>query len=150
MVDEPMSTDAIDIAKASAAAMWADDNASRSLGMEIEDVGPGTARLAMTIREDMVNGLAVCHGGLIFTLADSACAFASNSYNKRMLLQSSHITLLAPAKLGMRLVAEATERHRAERSGIYDVRVMAPDGERIAEFRGHVRSIPGTLLPETR
>ncbi|MEZ5857171.1 MAG: hydroxyphenylacetyl-CoA thioesterase PaaI [Hyphomicrobiaceae bacterium] len=143
-----MSMDAKALAKASAEAMWADDNASRGLGMAIEDVGPGTATLSMTIRADMVNGLAVCHGGLIFTLADSACAFASNSYNKRMLLQSSQITLLAPAKLGMRLLAVAEERQRGERSGIYDVRVSAPNGETIAEFRGHVRSIPGSLLPD--
>ena len=75
--------------------------------------------------------------------------FDKTHYNQRMVLQSSQITLIAPAKTGMRLVAEATERHRAERSAIYDVRVRAPDGSTIAEFRGHVRSIPGTLIPGT-
>lgn len=135
-------------AEASARAMWAEDNASRGLGMRLEQIGPGTAALSMDITSAMVNGLGICHGGFIFTLADSACAFASNSYNQRMVLQSSQITLIAPAKLGMRLVAIAEERQRAERSAIYDIRVSAPDGSIIAEFRGHVRSIPGTLFPE--
>ncbi len=134
------------IARLSAEAMWADDTASRGLGMRLERVGPGTAVLSMPVGPQMVNGLGVCHGGFVFTLADSACAFASNSYNQRMLLQSSQITLVAPARLGMVLVAEASERHRAERSGIYDVSVRTAAGETIAEFRGHVRSVPGTLF----
>ncbi|MDX2157935.1 MAG: hydroxyphenylacetyl-CoA thioesterase PaaI [Hyphomicrobiaceae bacterium] len=138
--------DGLAIAKAAADAMWADDNASRGLGMRLDRVGPGTAVLSMEITAQMVNGLGVCHGGFVFTLADSACAFASNSYNQRMLLQSSQITLIAPARLGMRLVAEASERHRTERSGIYDVSVRSEAGEAIAEFRGHVRSVPGKLV----
>lgn len=141
------------IAKASAEAMWAEDNASRGLGMRLEQVGPGTATLSMEITAAMVNGLGICHGGFIFTLADSACAFASNSYNQRMVLQSSQITLIAPAKRGMRLRAIAEERQRAERSAIYDIRVTGPDAVIIAEVRGHVRSIPGKLftnLPSAR
>ena len=140
------SPDAVAIARASAEAMWAEDNASRGLGMRLERVGPGSAVLSMEVTAAMVNGLGVCHGGFIFTLADSACAFASNSYNQRMILQSSQITLIAPARLGMRLVAEGVERHRIERSGIYDVTVRSGAGEAIAEFRGQVRSIPGKLL----
>ena len=143
-----MAIDAEEIARRSAAAMWADDKASPSLGMEIVTVGPGTAVLAMTVREKMVNGLDVCHGGFIFTLADSACAFASNSYNQRALVHSGQIVLLAPASLGMRLIARAGERHRGERNGIYDVSVTAESGEVIAEFRGHVRIVPGTLFEE--
>jgi acyl-CoA thioesterase len=139
-------TDAEEIARASAAAMWAEDNASRGLGMRLERVGPGAAVLSMEITPAMVNGLGICHGGFIFTLADSACAFASNSYNQRMVLAQSQITLIAPARLGMRLVAEGSERHRAERSAIYDVAVRSEAGEAIAEFRGHVRSIPGKLF----
>jgi acyl-CoA thioesterase len=138
------------IAKASAEAMWAEDNASRGLGMRLERVGPGAAVLSMEVAATMVNGLGICHGGFIFTLADSACAFASNSYNQRMVLQSSQITLIAPARLGMRLVAKASERYRGERSAIYDVAVRSDAGEAIAEFRGHVRSIPGTLVPDAR
>ncbi len=139
------SPDADAIARASAEAMWAEDNASRGLGMRLERVGPGSAVLSMEITAAMVNGLGVCHGGFIFTLADSACAFASNSYNQRMILAQSQIALVAPARLGMRLVAEGTERQRADRSAIYDVRVTSDAGEVIAEFRGHVRSIPGKL-----
>lgn len=139
-----MSPDAI--ARASAEAMWADDNASRGLGMRLDGVGPGSATLSMEITAAMVNGLGICHGGFVFTLADSACAFASNSYNQRMVLAQSQITLIAPAKLGTRLVAEATEKHRADRSAIYDVSVRDAAGQTIAEFRGHVRSIPGNLV----
>ncbi|MEZ5818015.1 MAG: hydroxyphenylacetyl-CoA thioesterase PaaI [Hyphomicrobiaceae bacterium] len=142
------SVDAEEVARASAEAMWAEDSASRGLGMRLDRVGPGTAVLSMRITAAMVNGLGICHGGFIFTLADSACAFASNSYNQRMVLQSSQITLVQPAKLGMRLVAEGSERHRAERSAIYDVRVSSEDGDVIAEFRGHVRSIPGKLVEQ--
>ena len=137
-----------DIARRAAAAMWADDRASPALGMEIVAVAPGRATLAMRVTETMVNGLGICHGGLVFTLADSACAFASNSYNRRMVLQSGQIQLLAPARIGMRLLAEASERQRSERSAIYDVRVATEAGETVAEFRGHVRAIPGTLVPE--
>ena len=127
--------------------MWADDKASPALGMEIVSVGPGTAVLAMTVARTMLNGLDVCHGGYIFTLADSACAFAANSYNRRALLQSGQIALLAPARLGMRLLAAASERQRGERGGIYDVTVRTEAGETIAEFRGHIRIVPGALFP---
>ncbi len=144
-----MASDAQDIARLSAAAMWADDKASPALGMEILAVGPGSATLAMTVGPNMVNGLGVCHGGFIFTLADSACAFASNSYDQRAVLQMGEIFLMAPARVGTRLVAKASERHRAERSGIYDVAVCSEAGEAIAEFRGHVRTIPGTLIPKS-
>lgn len=137
-----------EMARACAALMWADDRASIALGMVIVAVGPGRATLSMTVRDDMVNGLGICHGGLIFTLADSACAFASNSYNQRMVLQSAQIALIEPARLGMRLLAEAGERQRAERGAIYDVAIRSEAGPVIAEFRGHVRSIPGTLVPE--
>lgn len=140
-----MSTDPAAVARASAEAMWAEDSASRGLGMQIEHVGAGTARLSMVVTEQMANGLGICHGGFIFTLADSACAFASNSYNQRMVLQSGQISLISPARAGMRLVADASERQRAERSAIYDVTVRSEAGVTIAEFRGQVRSIPGKL-----
>ena len=134
------------LAQRAAAAMWADDRASQGLGMTLLAVDAGSARLAMTVGEAMVNGLDICHGGFIFTLADSACAFASNSHNSRAVLQSGQITLIAPAKRGMRLIAEARQQHQGERSGIYDVTVRTEAGEIIAEFRGHVRTIPGTLV----
>jgi acyl-CoA thioesterase len=144
-----MTRDAAAIAQASADAMWADDKATRAMGMTVEEVGPGLARLSMTVGPNMVNGHGSCHGGYIFSLADSAFAFACNSHNQRHVAQHCQITYLSPGQLGMRLTAEARERHRGERSGIYDVTVRAQTGEVIAEFRGHSRSIPGTLVPES-
>lgn len=128
--------------------MWAEDKASRALGMRIEKVGPGFAALSMTVGVNMVNGHGLCHGGYIFTLADSAFAFACNSHSQRHVAQHCQISFLAPGRLGMRLIAEARERHRGERSGVCDVTVKSDAGETIAEFRGHSRSIPGTLVPE--
>lgn len=121
--------------------MWADDPASKSLGMALEHVAPGEARLSMEVRADMVNGHGMCHGGFIFTLADSTFAFACNTYNERVVAQHCAVTFLRPARLGMRLTAVAAERTRAGRSGIYDVTVTAPDGAVIAEFRGHSRGL---------
>ncbi len=136
-----------EIARLSGEAMWAGDKASRGLGMAILEIGPGRARLAMTVTEDMVNGHAVCHGGFIFTLADSAFAFACNSHGRHAVAQHCAVTFLAPGKLGMRLIAEAAERRRAERSGIYDVTVREEaSGTVIAEFRGHSRTLPGNWV----
>ena len=136
-----------DLARACADAMWKDDDASSTLGMEILDVKAGEATLAMTIQPHMVNGQRIAHGGYIFTLADSAFAFACNSRNARAVAAHCQITFIRPGKLGDRLVAVARETSRSRRSGIYDVRVTADD-EVIAEFRGHSRTIAGTWLPE--
>jgi len=136
--------DADAIARLSAAAMLAGDTATPELGIELIEVGPGSARLAMAVTERMANGLGVCHGGLIFTLADSAFAFACNAYGRRVLAQHCAITFLAPGRIGMRLIAEAVERHLSERSGVYDVTVRnEADGAAIAEFRGHSRVTGG-------
>lgn len=141
-----MTDDALSLAKRCAEVMWADDRASRALGMQIADVGPGRATLNMTITETMTNGHGTCHGGFIFTLADSAFAFACNAYNQRAVAQHCDVTFLRPARLGDRLTATCVERTRAGRSGIYDVSVRTADGTLIAEFRGHSRTIEGTLL----
>lgn len=143
-----MADDPAMVARLTAEAMWAEDKASRGLGMQLEHVEAGAARLSMIITESMVNGHGSCHGGYIFMLADSAFAFACNSYNQKNVAQSCQIAFLAPGRLGMRLIAEARERHRAERSGIYDVTVKADSGETIAEFRGFSRAIPGRLVPD--
>ena len=135
-----------DLARACAEAMWKGDDASSGLGMEIVDIGPGRATLTMTVRPEMVNGQRIAHGGFIFTLADSAFAFACNSHNNRAVAAQGNISFLRPGKLGDRLVATAREISRSGRSGIYDVRVTVGD-EVIAEFRGHSRTIPGTWLP---
>jgi phenylacetic acid degradation protein PaaD len=140
--------DPAEIARLSADAMWAEDKASQALGMRIDEVGPGRAVLSMRVGADMVNGHGLCHGGFIFALADSALAFSSSTHNRRTVAQHCQISYITPGRLGMRLVAEARERHRGERGGIYDVTVKADDGTVIAEFRGNVRAIPGTLVPE--
>ncbi|MBA3232642.1 MAG: hydroxyphenylacetyl-CoA thioesterase PaaI [Propionibacteriales bacterium] len=125
--------------------MWADDEASRQLGMALDYVARGAARVSMTIRDDMTNGHGTAHGGFIFALADSAFAFACNSYNERAVAQACDIVFAAPARLGDTLVADATERHRFGRNGIYDIRVTCDD-QVIAEFRGRSRTIGGTLV----
>jgi acyl-CoA thioesterase len=137
------------LARAAAQAMWAQDKASRELGMSIAEIGPGTATLTMTVTDAMVNGHGLCHGGYIFTLADSAFAFACNSHNQRAVAQSCMITYVAPGRLGDVLSADCREVSRGERSGIYDVTVKRQGGEVIAEFRGLSRTVKGTLVLET-
>ena len=137
-----------DLARACADAMWKEDDASKGLGMELVEIGPGRATLALTVRPDMVNGQRIAHGGFIFTLADSAFAYACNSHNVRTVAAQGDITFIQPGNLGDRLVATAREISRSGRSGIYDVRVTANDAV-IAEFRGHSRTIGGTWLPAT-
>src|SRR3954469_10124193 len=135
-----------DLARACADAMWKDDDASRGLGMEILDVKAGRATLAMTVRSNMVNGQGIAHGGFIFTLADSAFAFACNSHNERVVAAQGNITFVRPGKMGDRLVATAREISRSGRSGISDVSV-AVDDIVIGEFRGHSRTVSGEWLP---
>jgi acyl-CoA thioesterase len=132
-------------AERSAAAMWADDRASRSLGMSLDAVSPGAATVSMTVTDDMVNGHAIGHGGLTFTVADSAFAFACNSYNRVTVAAGAEIRFRRPTHLGDRLVATATERERAGRDGVYDVLVTVGD-EVVAVFTGRSKEIGGTLF----
>ncbi len=134
------------LARAAGEAMYAKDNASRGLGMTLEEIGPGYARMSMTVREDMVNGHQICHGGLIFTLADSTFAFACNSYNHVAVAQGANIEFLAPGKLGDVLTAIGEERHAAGKTGVYDIRVSNQDGRTIALFRGKSFRIGGHLV----
>jgi acyl-CoA thioesterase len=134
-------------AQRSAEAMWADDRASRGLGMTLESVGPGTATVSMTVGEEMVNGHAIGHGGYTFTLADSAFAFACNSYNRSTVAAGAEIRFRRPTYLGDRLVATATEREREGRDGVYDVVVTRGD-EVVAVFVGRSKEIGGTLFGE--
>lgn len=141
----PETDESMRLAREAAQAMWSRDHASQALGMELEEVRPGYARLAMTIRADMVNGHEICHGGLIFSLADSAFAFACNSHDVTTVAAQCQISFLAPARLGDRLIAEAVERHRRAKSGITDVTVTNGAGETVALFRGWSRSIGGSV-----
>lgn len=133
-----------ELAQRSSAAMWEDDLASQSLGMKILEIGPGTAKLTMTITEAMLNGHKTAHGGYIYTLADSAFAFACNSHNDRAVAAQCSISYIRPGKLGEPLIATAREISLSGRSGIYDVEVTQ-GGEIIAHFRGHSRLIGGTV-----
>ena len=137
-----------ELAQACADSMWVDDRASQHFGMTIEEIGVGEACLSMTVQNWMTNGHATCHGGCIFTLADSAFAFACNSYNQNAVAQMASITFLSPAFVGDRLLAQAREIARKGRGGLYDIRVTNQNGEIIAEFRGHSRTVKGTHLPE--
>ncbi|MGZ0150107.1 hydroxyphenylacetyl-CoA thioesterase PaaI [Kribbella sp. WER1] len=136
-----------DMAARVAAAMWAEDTASAGLGMKLVEVGDGTAQVEMTVREDMVNGHGIAHGGFVFSLADSAFAFACNSRNRVTVAQACDIVFVAPARRGDVLVATARERTTFGRNAIYDVTVTRGD-EVIAEFRGRSRQLSGTILSE--
>lgn len=129
--------------------MYADDAASKGLGMEITEVDYGRAVVTMTVRADMVNGLDICHGGLIFALADSAMAFATNSYNRYAVATNAEIDWVAPARRGDVLTATATERHRAGRNAITDVVVAKAGGDIIAHFRGRTRQVDGQHIPQS-
>jgi acyl-CoA thioesterase len=138
--------DAAETARRCAEAMYADDVASRNLGIEISGVEPGRAAATMTVRGDMVNGHDICHGGIVFTLADTAFAFACNTYDDRTVAAGADVSFLEPVVAGERLTATAVERSRRGRSGLYDVTVTRADGTVVAEFRGRSRSLGRSLL----
>jgi len=117
--------------------------------MTLVEVGPGHATITMPLREDMANGHGIAHGGYTFALADSAFAFACNSYNHLVVAQHNSITYLSPGHVGETLTATAREAHRAGRSGTYDVVVTGGDGRQVALFRGHSRQVRGTHFDET-
>lgn len=123
--------------------MFANDRASKALGMQVTEVNPGRAVLTMTVRDDMLNGHEICHGGLIATLADSTFAFACNSYNELTVASGFAIDLLAPGRLDDVLTATCTEVSKAGRTGVYDTEVLNQRGERIAVFRGRSYTIKG-------
>jgi acyl-CoA thioesterase len=123
--------------------MWRKDRATRMLGMEIVEVGPGHATVTMTVRDEMLNGYDICHGGLIATLADSAFAFACNSYNELTVASGFGIDFVAPGRLHDVLSARCTEVSKAGRTGVYDCDVTNQRGERIAVFRGRSYTMKG-------
>ncbi len=141
--------DAEQIARACADAMYANDRASAALGMQIEDMAEGRAVMGMTVREDMVNGHDLCHGGLIFSLADSAFAFACNSQNFNTVAAGARIEFLAAGRLGDRLTAVAEQISQGGRTGIYDVVVSNQDNKTVALFRGNSHRIGGALVDAT-
>ncbi len=141
------AVDPADLARRCAEAMYAADEASRRAGVVVSDVAPGRAVARMTVRSDMINGHDICHGGYVFLLADTAFAFACNTYDAVTVAQACDIVFVEPGRLGDELVATAVERLRAGRTGIYDITVRrAADDAVVAEFRGRSRTINGTIL----
>lgn len=136
------------VAEATRDAMWKDDRASRGLGMQVVAIGPGRATLTMTVREDMLNGHDLCHGGLVTTLADSAFAFACNAYNEVTVASGFDVNLVAAARLGDVLTATASEVAKSGRTGVYDIAVTNQRGEAVAAFRGRSYTMKGKPLVE--
>lgn len=136
-----------ELARATAAAMYENDACSRTLGLEILEVRAGYARLRMAVRDDFLNGHQICHGGLIFTLADSTFAFACNTYNINTVAAGCSIEFLKPVPRDEVLTAEAIEQTLSGRTGIYDIRVTNRAGETVAMFRGKSAQIRGNLIP---
>ena len=138
--------DAHRLAELAAHALFAGDRAAHSLGIAMEGTGPGQARLVMTVRADMLNGHGTCHGGMVFTLADSAFAVACNTHNAVTVAAAAAIDFLAPARVGDELTAEARELWRSKRSGIYEIRVANQRGETVALFRGRSHRVGGEIV----
>lgn len=136
------------LAERVAEGMYSRDRASQALGMKIASVGPGHAELTMPVRADMLNGHAICHGGFIFALADSAFAFSCNSYNLTTVASGCAIDYMAPAREGDVLTARARERSVSGRTGVYDIEVSNQRGETIALFRGKSYRIKGHVVEE--
>jgi acyl-CoA thioesterase len=134
------------LAEATRDAMYEEDRASRLLGIEVTAIGPGSASAQMTVRDDMVNGHDLCHGGFVATLADSAFAFACNAYNEVTVASGFDIHLIASAHRGDRLRAECVEVSKSGRTGVYDVTVSNQRGETIAVFRGRSYTMKGKPL----
>src|ERR1700731_1551965 len=129
-----------------ARAMLSGDRVSRTLGIELLEARSGESRLGMVVTDDMLNGFGTCHGGILFTLADTALSCVCNGHNQRSVAHHCSIVFLRPGKLGERLVATATERSRIGRIGIYDVSMVDETGVVIGEFFGHAREIGGKVV----
>jgi acyl-CoA thioesterase len=146
--DAKMTPD--ELALATAQSMYDADACSQALGLKLLEVHAGYARMQMKVRPDFLNGHQICHGGLIFTLADSTFAFACNSYNINTVASGCSIEFLRPVPADDELTAEATEQTLSGRNGIYDIRVTNRAGETVAMFRGKSAQIRGTVIPGDR
>jgi acyl-CoA thioesterase len=145
LAGEPETPDPQALAEAASAAMWRNDAASQGLGMRLLRVAPGEADMSMTVEPYMLNGHGSCHGGFLFALADSAFAFACNSFNQRTVAQACGITYLRPGRAGSLLTACARLSAQSGRSGVYDVRISDAAGEVVALFQGQSREIGGSV-----
>jgi acyl-CoA thioesterase len=135
------------IAEACGGRLYELDHAARALGVVLDRIEPGRSRMSMTVREDMVNSHGICHGGMIFSLADCAFAYSCNSHNRKTVAAGATIDYISTARLGDRLTAVAEERAVAGRTGVYDVLVVDQDGKLIACFRGRSYRVAGNIVP---
>jgi len=135
------------IAETVGRAMAAADTATRELGVELLEIGPGSAKLRMIVQPKMLNAVGICHGGYIFLLADAAFAFACNSYNRVALAQRADISFTAKVAPGSVLTATAREAVHTGRSGVYDIEVRDQDSTLVGLFRGHSREVKGEVVP---
>jgi acyl-CoA thioesterase len=142
-----MNDTAQTIADAVGQGMYARDSAAQALGITLLDIRQGYARMSMAVRNDMLNGHAICHGGFIFTLADTAFAYACNSSNQATVAQHCAITFLASPREGDVLTATAQERQRGRRTGFTDIDIADQTGKLVAVFRGHSYQVNGTIVP---
>ncbi|MEY4750331.1 MAG: hydroxyphenylacetyl-CoA thioesterase PaaI [Pseudomonadota bacterium] len=140
---DPNAAAAQRIAEGVRAGMYANDRAVQALGMAITEIAPGRATVTMTVRADMLNGFAIIHGGLVATLADTAFAYACNSYNEMTVASGFSVDLMAPAHEGDVLTAVAHEVQQAGRTGVYDVVVSKQNGQQIGVFRGRSYRLKG-------
>ena len=138
-----MSKTELEVARECAEQMWSRDRASREMGLELGEVTPGEARVHLTVEPGMLNGHGVCHGGLIFAMADTAFAFACNSLNRQAVAMHCSISFIEKVSAGRRLTAHAVGRANYGRNGIFDVSVVDDHGVQVAEFRGYSRTIGG-------
>ncbi|MFM8466990.1 MAG: hydroxyphenylacetyl-CoA thioesterase PaaI [Oxalobacteraceae bacterium] len=145
-MSEALHLDPAALARATGTQMYARDRATQGLGIQLLEIRPGYARMQMTVRTDMLNGHAMCHGGFIFTLADSTFAFACNSYNVQTVAAGCAIEFLAPALEGELLQAEAVEQSRSGKTGVYDIVVTNPAGRKIALMRGKSHQLKGAVV----
>ncbi|MCZ6893321.1 MAG: hydroxyphenylacetyl-CoA thioesterase PaaI [Gammaproteobacteria bacterium] len=150
-MSESIDADDLDpgeLAQAAGDSMYARDRASRELGITLDEIRPGYARMSMTVEAWMIQGHTMCHGGLLFALADTAMAFASNSHNQQHLALHANIDYLRPAKVGDTLTAEATEGNRTKRMGVYNVSIVNGDGKAVCHFRGRTYGVGGSVIRE--
>ena len=143
-----IDSDAINLASQCARALFERDAASQGMGLRLLSAGPGSARLGMSVRADMLQGHGTCHGGFLFALADSAFALACNSYNEATVAMGCSIDYVAPARLGDTLTADCTEQSRSGRTGNYHVRIENQQGQLIALFQGKSYKVRGPVLAQ--
>jgi len=143
---KPSLAEAQTLAEATRDAMYSRDRAAQAMGIKVVAIRPGYALLTMVVRSDMVNGHHICHGGMIFTLADTAFAYSCNSYNKTTVASACHIDFLAPGKEGATLSAESVEQSLSGRTGVYDVTVKDETGKTVALFRGKSYRSSGEVI----